>query len=136
MRAWAWRRGHHHHHHHLHHHHHRLLRLSLAQIGSIRVRGANVLAGGMDLLLLIGSGQLGGVLCHQRSGHAATLVSARRQVSLVEETRKQHKVTEVHCDRQIYVALRDVARLCAVSLQEPIGPHIDRTTDDHLCQLQ
>jgi len=111
-----------------------LLRLGLAQIGSLILASADELGALADLLGA--AGLLDRILCCQGGGHAPALVTTGRQVRLVEESREQDKVAEVHGDRQVDVALRDVAGRGAVRLQEAIGPHIDRTADDHLCQLQ
>lgn len=111
-----------------------LLRLGLAQIGCLILASADELGA---LAGLLGAARLlDHILGCQGGGHAPALVTTGRQVRLVEEAREQDKVAGVHGDRQIDVALRDVTGGGAVRLQEAIGPHVDRTSDDHLSQLQ
>uniref|UniRef100_A0A2M4B2Y9 Putative secreted protein n=1 Tax=Anopheles triannulatus TaxID=58253 RepID=A0A2M4B2Y9_9DIPT len=82
-------------------------------------------------VLAAGGGRGGGHL-----DRSLALARVRREVGFVEEARKQHEVAEVHRDRQLNVHLGDVARVFAGRLQEPVGPDVDRTADDHLGQLE
>lgn len=112
---------------------------SLLRLGSTQIGGRLILASAsnkLGALADLGWWLLGRILGSQGGGHATALAAAGRQVRLVEEAREQDKVAEVHGDRQVDVALRNVTRLGAVRLQETVGPHIDRTPNDHLCQLQ
>lgn len=80
--------------------------------------------------------QFCGILCSQRSSHTSALFALRRQVGLIKESCKQNKITKVHGNGQINIRLWYITRLRSMGLEETIGPHINGTANDHLCQLQ
>lgn len=80
-------------------------------------------------------GQAGGGRGNDARAPGLALAGVRRQVRAVEELREQHEIAKVHCDRQLDVHRRDVAR-AARRLDEGVRPNVDGTADNHLGQLQ
>lgn len=77
----------------------------------------------------------------RRFGHGQWLLAEprrrrRRQIRFVEEARKQHKVAQVHGNRQFHVDRRDAARRPPDGGEKIVRPDVHRTADDHLQQLQ
>lgn len=102
----------------------------------------------LDLLILNfmagvgGDGPSGvGALCGIGRLRALAFARVRRQISHIEESCKQHKVAKVHGKRQFdvdrwNVAATWVALVVLYRLYVIVGPKVDGTADNHLCQLQ
>lgn len=65
-----------------------------------------------------------------------TLACARGQIRFVKETRKQHKVAEIHSNGQFNVDWWNVTGWTTASSQVVMRPNIYRTPNNHLGELQ